>query len=346
MLKQRRLPKFGLWMTLLGYIAIASCGAAPSSSRPASSVSEGSEICAPEITEIEFGISSSESQASLKQQWEPFLTVMTAELGRPIQGFYATDYAAVIEAMGAGKLQVAWYGGKAYIEAAKRSDAEAFVRSVNADGTQGYYSHLITHREHPMLTEIDVEVGNGDAYVLENIADLTFAFNDPNSTSGYLVPSLYVFAENGINPNEAFQELIFAGSHEATALAVVNNQVDVATNNSETLSMMKQSAPETRDDIQVIWTSPIIPTEPMAYRKDLPDCLKAEIRNFFYDYKDSKILEPLGWSGFVPAKDKDWNPIRELDIGKQILDVQNDATLDNAAKQQQIDQLNQQLEAL
>ncbi|MEO0537611.1 MAG: phosphonate ABC transporter substrate-binding protein [Cyanobacteria bacterium P01_A01_bin.123] len=341
MLIQHLLHRLGRPLGLLSCLVLLGCG-----SSNASSATARQDTCAPEITEIEFGISSSESQSSLQQQWEPFLAVMAEAIGRPVVGFYATDYAGVIEAMGTGKLQVAWFGGKAYIEAAERSGAEAFLRTVNTDGTQGYYSHLVTHREHPMLAEIDVEVGNGDAYVIEHADDLTFAFNDPNSTSGYLVPSLYVFAENEINPNQTFRALFFAGSHEATALAVAHNQVDVATNNSETLKMMAQADPEARNNIQVIWTSPMIPTEPIAYRHDLPDCLKAKIRTFFYNYQDSEILEPLGWAGFTPAEDKDWNTIRELDIGNQILEIQNNQSLNDQAKQQKLDQLNRQLEVL
>ncbi|EKU98537.1 phosphonate ABC transporter, periplasmic phosphonate binding protein [Leptolyngbya sp. PCC 7375] len=339
MLKQHFLLKGKSLTSLLGILLLVSCS-------PSSNPTAAGNMCAPEIAELEFGISSSESQANLKQQWEPLLAVMADAIGRPVNGLYATDYAGVIEAMGVGKIQVAWYGGKAYIEAAKRSQAEAFVRSVNADGSQGYYAHLITHKDNPILKNIDIEAGNGDQYVIENAGDLTFAFNDPNSTSGYLVPSLYVFAENNINPNTAFDELVFAGTHEATALAVANSQVDVATNNSETLKMMEQSAPETREEIQIIWTSPMIPTEPLAYRSDLPDCLKEDIRTFFTDYQDSEVLTPLGWSDFVTAEDKDWNPIRELDIGKQILDIQNSESLDDAVKQQQIEALNQQLKAL
>ncbi|MBD1998813.1 phosphonate ABC transporter substrate-binding protein [Leptolyngbya sp. FACHB-541] len=306
----------------------------------------GDETCAPEIEEIEFGISPSESQENLKTHWAPFLAAMEAELGRPVIAFYATDYAGVIEAMGANKLQLAWYGGKAYIEAAKRSNAEAFTRTVNSNGTQGYYSHLITNVANPIVNEVDLQEGTGDRYIVDHAAELTFAFNDPNSTSGFLVPTYYIFARNRMNPNEAFKELIFAGSHEATALAVVNNQVDVATNNSETLTMLEKSDPETRAKIQVIWTSPVIPTEPIAYRKDLPSCLKEQISSFFYNYKDVTVLEPLGWSGFVPAEDKDWNTIRELEIAKDILEVQNNQALSTEEKQQQINQLEQQLEEL
>ncbi|MGP1384239.1 MAG: phosphonate ABC transporter substrate-binding protein [Thainema sp.] len=336
-------------LVLAGSALIASCSSTPEqdgATATGDAADASGEACAPELAEIDFGIISTESQDNLKTQWEPFLDAMEAEIGRPINGFYATDYAGVIEAMGAGKIQLAWYGGKSYIEAADRSDAEAFAQTVNSDGTKGYYSHLITNKNNPILENIDVEAGNGDKYVIDNTDSLTFAFNDPNSTSGFLVPSFYVFAKNGINPNEAFSELLFAGSHEATAQAVANNQVDVATNNSENLLKIEQGDPEAFENIQIIWTSPVIPSDPVAYRKDLPDCLKDQVKNFFYNYKDAAVLEPLGWQGFDPATDTDWNTIRELDIGQKMMEVQNDANLSPEAKQSQLDELNKQLDAL
>ncbi|MEO1637534.1 MAG: phosphate/phosphite/phosphonate ABC transporter substrate-binding protein, partial [Cyanobacteria bacterium J06631_9] len=232
------------------------------------------------------------------------------------------------------------------IEAAERSDAEAFAQTVNDDGTKGYYSHLITNKENPIVSEIDLEAGDGDQYVIENTDSLTFAFNDPNSTSGFLVPSYYVFASNDVNPEQAFSELIFAGSHEATAQAIANNQVDVATNNSESMAVLEQGDPEAFEQVQIIWTSPVIPSDPIAYRNDLPDCLKDEIKDFFYTYDDPTVLGDLGWQGFDEAGDTDWNTVRELNIGKELLEVQNDASLDEAAKQAKVDELNAELDAL
>lgn len=322
---------------------LASC-TAPSSQTTANNAA--GETCAPEITAIDFGILSTESQDNMKPKVEPFVDVLEAELGRPVNAFYATDYAAVIEGMGAGKVQLAWLGGKSYVSAAERSDAEAFARVINADGTKGYYAYLITNVDNPILKDIDIEKGNGDEYVTQNASELNFAFNDPESTSGFLVPSYYVFAKRGINPNEAFKQLTFAGSHEATAQAVANNQVDVATNNSEQLVNLEQSDPEARQKIQVIWTSPEIPSDPIAYRKDLPDCLKTQIKDFFYSYNDPAVLEPLGWKAFEAAQDADWNTIRELNVGKEILEVQNDKNLSAADKQKKIDELNQKLAGL
>ena len=303
-------------------------------------------VCAPELATIEFGILSTESQDNLKPKWDPLLEDMAEAIGKDVEGFYATDYAGVIEGMGAGKVQIAWYGGKSYIEAAARSEAEAFAQTVSLDGSKGYYSHLITNKENPIVADIDLEKGNGNEYVIDNAANLTFAFNDPNSTSGFLVPTYYVFAQQGANAEKIFSELIYAGSHEATALAVAENQVDVATNNNENLDRLKETAPDALEKIQIIWTSPVIPSDPLAYRKDLPDCLKSSIQDFFFNYDDKEVLEGLQWTGLDPAKDEDWNTIRELQIAKDLLEVQNDENLSDADKQTKIDELNQKLEVL
>ncbi|MEO1378273.1 MAG: phosphonate ABC transporter substrate-binding protein, partial [Cyanobacteria bacterium J06635_10] len=268
-----------------------------------------------EVSEIKFGIISTESQANQKPIWEPLIKEMEKQVGIPVKPFFVTQYAGVIEAMKAGDVQIAWYGGKSYVEAARRSNAEVFAQTVNDDGSQGYVSHLITNKENKVATEAkELGENKGDEYVIKNSKDLTFAFNDPNSTSGFLVPSFYVFAQNGVNPKEAFKRLIFSGSHEATALAVANNQVDVATNNSESLARLEETNPKARKNIEVIWTSALIPSDPIAYRKDLSEDLKKKIKDFFYNYKDEKVLSPLGWKEFVPAEDKTWDTIRELEI--------------------------------
>ena len=230
------------------------------------------------------------------------------------------------------------------IEAAKIADAEVFAQTINADGTKGYYSHLIMNKNNPKLAEAK-QLG-GDKFVIQNASDLTFAFNETNSTSGYLVPSYYVFGQNSVNPKEAFKRLVFSGNHEATALAVANDQVDVATNNSESLSRLEKTNPEARENIEVVWTSVLIPSDPIVWRKDLPEDMKTKVKNFFYNYKYQAVLAPLEWQGFDPATDNVWNPIRELDIGEKILAIQSNDNLSPADKDKQIAELNEQLAAI
>ncbi|MBD2724774.1 phosphonate ABC transporter substrate-binding protein [Nostoc sp. FACHB-892] len=296
------------------------------------------------IKEINFGVLSTESQANQKPIWEPFAAAMSEEVGIPIKPFYVTQYAAVIEAMRFGKVQAAWLGGKSYIEAAKIADAEAFAQVVSADGTRGYYSHLITNKENPIVAE--AIAAGGDKYVIKNASNLTFAFNEPNSTSGFLVPSYYIFTKNNVDPKKAFKRLIFAGNHEACALAVANKQVDVATVSSEALSRLESTNPTARQKIEIIWKSPIIPSDPIVYRRDLADDIKKKLQNFFYNYKDAKVLTPFKISGFVQAEDKNWHTIRELEIAKKIQETQDKENLSEQEKQQTIAELNQQLKGI
>ncbi len=296
-----------------------------------------------QIKEIKFGIISTESQTNQRPIWEPLIKAFSDAIGLPVKAFYVTQYVAVIEAMRTGNIHLAWYGGKSYIEAAKRANAEVFAQVVDTEGGKGYYSHLITNKNNPIVAE--AKAMGGDKYTIKNAANLTFAFNDPNSTSGFLVPSYYIFAQNGVDPKKIFKRLVFSGSHEATALAIANNQVDVATNNNESLDRLQKTNPQAAAQIETIWTSTLIPSDPIAYRKDLPADLKEKIRNFFYNYKDSVVLEPHGWSGFAQANDKMWNPIRELDIAKQILELENKENL-SAKDKQNLEQLRQQLQTV
>ncbi len=306
---------------------------------------ESPEACAPEITQIQLGILATESQENLATLWTPFLEKMTAAIGRRVQPFYG-DYTALIQAMANREIQVGWYGGKAYIEAAETANAEAFAQTVSSQGFLGYYSYLITYKGHPILEKIDLSKGDGDRLVLDNAANLTFAFNDQKSTSGFLVPMYYLFIQNNLEPETIFKSVSFLGSHEETALAIANQKVDIATNNSEALERLRQTQPEQYEKLQIIWTSPVIPGDPIAYRKDLPDCLKTELQDFFYTFTDRTILEPLIWSGFDPATDRDWNTIRELEIAKQIQTVKQDQTLTEPEKATKLETLQQQLKAL
>ena len=193
---------------------------------------------AQELKEVTFGIISTESSQNLKADWQPLLDDLSKKTGYKVNAFFAPDYAGIIEGMRFGKVHLAWHGNKSAMEAVDRAGGEVFAQMVNADGTQGYYSHLIVHKDSPYKTLDDV---------LKNAKNLSFGNGDPNSTSGFLVPSYYVFAQNKIDAKTAFK-VSRGANHETNALAVANKQVDVATNNSENLDKIKDRLPEKFND--------------------------------------------------------------------------------------------------
>lgn len=309
----------------------------------------GSLLAAPVRAEetLNFGIISTESTHNLKSEWVPFLADMEKQTGFKIKAFFAPDYAGIIEGMRFNKVQVAWFGNKSAMEAVDRAQGEIFVQSVDADGNPGYWSHLLVHKDSPLNSVSDV---------LKNAAELSFGNGDPNSTSGFLVPGYYVFAQNGVDdPKKIFKRVVNA-NHETNAMAIVNKQVDVATNNSEQLRLVQARAPEKFAQIKVIWTSPLIPADPIVWRKDLPKDARDKIKTFFLTYgipaptksqeqvkKEIEVLAGLQWAPFRPSNDDQLLPIRQLELFKARNKVAADAGLDAAAKQAKLAEIDGKL---
>jgi phosphonate transport system substrate-binding protein len=292
--------------------------------------------------DINFGIISTESSQNLKADWQPLLDDMAKQTGFKVTAFFAPDYAGVIEAMRFNKVHVAWYGNKSAIEAVDRASGEVFAQMVNSDGTEGYYSHLIVHKDSP-IKSLDDLLKNGKSY--------SFGNGDPNSTSGFVVPSFYVFAKNKVDPRTHFK-IVRSANHETNALAVANQQVDVATNNSENLAKISEKFPEKRKDIRVIWTSPLIALDPLVMRKDLPEATKVKIKNFLFNYaktdpREKEVVMKISkLAGFKPSSNAQLLPIRQLDLFGKRNKIESDSALSEADKTAKLADIDKLLAAL
>lgn len=292
--------------------------------------------------DINFGIISTESTQNLKQDWEPLIADMKKQTGFNVTAFFAPDYAGIIEGMRFNKVQVAWLGNKAAVEAVDRANGEVFAQMVNADGTQGYYSHLIVNADSPYNNLDDV---------IKNGKNLSFGNGDPNSTSGFLVPGFYVFAKNKIDPKTHFR-ITRSANHETNALAVANKQVDVATNNSENLDKIKERFPEKFKGIRIVWTSPLIPLDPMVMRKDMTEAQKTKLKNFFYNYgktdpREKEVLMKISkLSGFKESTNAQLIPIRQLDLFSQRNKAESDTTMSDADKRSKLADIDAKLAVL
>ncbi len=291
---------------------------------------------------INFGVISTESTSNLKATWEPYLRAMEKATGIKVKGFYASDYAGVIEAMRFNKVQVAWFGNKSAIEAVDRSNGEVFAQTVDSDGNPGYWSLVLVNKDSPYQKLDDI---------LKCDKSLNFGIGDPNSTSGFLVPTTYIFAERNIDPKKCFKTVRNA-NHQANAMAVANKQVDAAANNTENMRRLKKTNPDAYNNIRVIWQSPLIPSDPLVWRKDLDPDLKAKLYHFVMTYgrigspeeiaSARKVLTALQWAPFKPSSDAQLYPIRQLAINKKILKIQGDTKLSDADKEKQIAELKKQ----
>lgn len=288
------------------------------------------------------GLISTESSQSLKADWQPLIDDLNKQTGLKVNAFFAPDYAGIIEGMRFNKVQLGWFGNKSAMEAVDRANGEVFAQKVNADGTLGYYSYLIVNRASPLRTLDDV---------LKNAKRLSFGNGEPNSTSGFLVPGYYVFARNKIDTRTAFR-VTRSANHETNALAVANKQIDVATNSSVNLARIEARFPKKYKDIRVIWTSPLIPLDPLVMRKDLPEATKAKIRKFFYSYAKTDprekaiVMKISQLAGFKESSDKQLQPIRQIELFSQRTRIEADAELGEADKKAKLADIDKKLAAL
>lgn len=295
---------------------------------------------------INFGIISTESSSNLKKIWDPFLAAMRVQTGLDIKAFYASDYAGVIEGMRFEKVQLAWFGNKSAMEAVDRSNGEIFAQTVDSDGNPGYWSLIIVHKDSP-FNNLDDVLGCDQS--------LNFGIGDPNSTSGFLVPTTYIFAERNIDPKQCFKTVRNA-KHEANAMAVANKQVDLATNNTENMRRLEKTSPGAHAKIKVIWQSPLIPSDPLVWRKDLDADIKAKLYTFIMTYgrtgsaeevtKARAVLTELGWAPFRPSSDAQLFPIRQLAINKEILKIQGDSKMGAEEKTTKVSELRAESERI
>ena len=288
---------------------------------------------AQQIKELNFGVIPAELAQNVKKDWQPFVDDMSKALGIKVNAFFASDYAAVIEGMRFNKVQIAWFGNKSAMEAVDRANGEVFAHTVGSDGTPGYYSLLIAHKDSDIQSVDDV-LKNGKKYIFGN--------GDPNSTSGFLVPAYYVFAMNHIDPKTHFKA-VRGASHEANLLAVLSRQVDVATNNDMELRRFQKLYPDKAAQIKVIWKSPLIPNDPLVWRKDIPADLKAKIKDFILGYgrqgpdaeQQRQVLSHIGegWQPFQESSNAQLLPIRQISLAKERMTIENSRDMPPQEKQ-------------
>ena len=256
--------------------------------------------------EITFALLSTESAPEITRRWAPMLAHLEKDLGIKVKVTTATDYRGTIEALKFKKAELGWLGPKAYVEATNNNYAnvEPVVQVRAQNGSLGYRSCLIVHAE-------------SDIFTPEDIGGKTFAFNDPNSTSGYLLPMTFFLTEMAIDPKKHFSKLTFSGSHEASILAVANKKVEVASTNLPDMQQLTREGKVPRGALRVIWVSKLIPNDPVVVRKDLPASLKSAVQESLMTMKERnpEAFAQAGaffGGGFVKVDDSRYQIIRDM----------------------------------
>jgi phosphonate transport system substrate-binding protein len=251
---------------------------------------------------IKIGLIPTEGGADIIVRFKPLIDHLQKTLGVEVEPFSASDYAGIITAMAHKHIDFAYFGPKSYVEASARANAQALAIELDKNGAKGYYGILIT-KKNSGITTVDAAINHGK----------TFAFTDPNSTSGCLVPSVLFYRDLKTPPEKLFKEVSFSGSHGASILAVKNGKIEVAATNNIDLNRMIEKGAVSRDDFNFIWRSELIPGAPMCGRKDLPESLKAAFTGALMSFNFDKAgIEKLQNGGYAPVDDTNYDVIRYM----------------------------------
>ena len=271
-------------------------GASPS---PAATEAGGGEV----PDELVFGFVPSREADALVETIQPVVDYLSEELGIPVEGYVSTDYTGLVTAMETGQAHIGAFGPFSLLQARDRAGAEIILQSERR-GSATYHTQFFTNQPDTYCDDEPVEVereiddqpvtflncnGTADAeegpVAEDKIGEIepgtTVSFVEQASASGYIFPAT-IFLNNGIDP-ETDIEPIFAGSHDASVIAVCNGDAEVGVSFDDA-----RTAAETECDVAsnvvVFALGPEIPNDGWAVAGDLPDDLKEQIKQALLDY--------------------------------------------------------------
>jgi phosphonate transport system substrate-binding protein len=232
---------------------------------------------------------------------KPLENILSKKLGVKVKSYLATDYTALIEALGSNKVDIAFLPPFGYVLANEKYKSEIILKAIR-NGHAFYRSQFVVRK--------------GTAKTLNDLKGKIWAYPDAASTSGYIFPKAYMI-KNGINPDKFFKDRIQTGSHDNAILAVYNKEADLATTFEGAENRLIKEYKDIKDKLEVIAYTDSIPNDGIVIRANLDNQLKEKIKKVFLELNNDeealKVLkEVYSWDGLVVANDKDYDVVREV----------------------------------
>ncbi|GGO56162.1 phosphonate transport system substrate-binding protein [Roseovarius pacificus] len=254
----------------------------------AASTALATSAMAQDISEFRIGILGGENAQDRMTSNECLREKTEELLGVETKLFAPADYNGVIQGLLGGTIDMAWLGASGYAKTYLEDPeaVEPVLVKVNLDGGYGYHSIGFARKDSGITS-------------LEDMKDKVFGFGDPNSTSGYLIPSIEIPAEVGatMQSGDYFGEVKFTGGHEQTIVAVNNGDVDGGVTwadglgnwedgyNSGALRKAVDAGLVDMNDLVEIWKSKPIPEGPVVLRSALPEDVKLKMTGLMASLK-------------------------------------------------------------
>ena len=243
------------------------------------------------------------SEKGNEKDYTNLISIVENLTGFKINTIKVTDYNAAVEAMRAGRADIAWYGGKTYIKAVEIADAEAFAAGVRpGEKNANYFAYFVVKNDSKIKKFSDIK-------------GKVLSLNTIGSTSGDLIPQVELAKINLSTTNkDHFKNVFYAGSHDACLLAVLNNQSDVCGMSSRNFEARLVDNTFKIEQVRIIHKSDPVPPPPLAYSKKIPLEDRKKIKKAVLEaHKHGKIGGYGGtMSHYISVKDADYDVLRKV----------------------------------
>jgi len=242
-----------------------------------------------------------ESPTELARRFAPLGRYLEARLGMKVQWVPVTDYAAAVEAIVNGQVDLAWFGGFTFVQASVRSGGQV-IPLVQREEDQKFRSVFIT----------GAHSGIGS---LQDLKGHTLSFGSPSSTSGHLMPRSALLAA-GIDPDRDLRRVSFSGAHDATIAAVAGGKVDAGALNISVWERFLAEKKVDPEQVRVFYTTPPFFDYNWTVPAALPAARRAALRQAFLDLRPDtpegkEILTLQRAMRFVPTEPANYGPIEK-----------------------------------
>lgn len=240
-----------------------------------------------------------EAPTELLRKFKPLGAYLEQELGMKVEFVPVADYAAVVEALAADRIDMAWLGGFTFVQA--RLKTGNAVPLVQREQDAEFTSKFITSA--PAVKS------------LQDLKGKTFAFGSVSSTSGSLMPR-YFMLQDGIKPEDFFSRVAYSGAHDATAAWVQAGKADAGVLNASVWQKLVDAGKVDTDKVKVFATTPTYYDYNWTVRGNLDADLQAKIKAAFLALDPAKpeqkaILDLQAASRFIETKPENYEGIEE-----------------------------------
>lgn len=231
-----------------------------------------------------------ESPTELQRKFAPLGEYLSGQLGMKVEFVPVTDYAAVVSALTADQVDLAWLGGFTFVQA----------------NTRGKVVPLVQREEDTRFTSRYIAGTNSQINKVADLKGKTFAFGSVSSTSGHLMPR-YFLQKQGIKPETAFRQVGYSGAHDATVAWVASGKVDAGVLNASVWDKLNEAGKVDPAKVKVIGSTPPFYDYNWTVRASLQPALQKRIRTAFLALDPARpehkaILELQRATRFVPTK--------------------------------------------